>query len=349
MANRALLRIDASAAFSGGTPINLGAYASDTATPGTLPTERIPSPPSDEHMEPIGSRAPASSFAADSISADAGNVARPCRNGIEVPALEGELMESGHSPSSESHRTAEFTIGIDAVAGSSSAMPIQLSAAALQGRPGKMFVAGSGRVLESGAGAAVEKGSNLLVKLACEMFDKPLGILAVPALERKAILGYALDDEEALGYVLGDAVGYALDDKGARAVSKRAGKHLKEIKMKLSERASTARKAARKAGSCPDAAGEQARQAYLREPFDLKCDSNGQRSTRPPPPRPPKRPRSPPQPVRMTEIEATEQAFAAASSAKTECLRLFKIQADLERLLDKAEAQVEALGPAPSL
>ena len=44
----------------------------------------------------------------------------------------------------------------------------------------------------------------------------------------------------------------------------------------------------------------------------------------------------------MTEIEATEQAFAAASSAKTECLRLFKIQADLERLFDKAEAQVEA-------
>ena len=82
-------------------------------------------------------------------------------------------------------------------------------------------------------------------------------------------LGYALDNEEALGYFLGDLVDHPLEENGARSVSKRASRHVKVIKTALHEVASTARKAAKKAGTSPDEAAEAARAAYLREPFDL--------------------------------------------------------------------------------
>jgi hypothetical protein len=147
-----------------------------------------------------------------------------------------------------------------------------------------MFVAGLGP-LASGEGAAVEQANNGLIKLAAEITEEANGVLALPALKRKHVLGYSLDDEEALGYLLGDSVEYNLEPDGARKVSKRASKHLKKyIKKRLPEVASAARAQAKKAGSCPDRAAEAARTALLLEPFDLKCHLHPRRE---PPQQPP--------------------------------------------------------------
>jgi hypothetical protein len=196
--------------------------------------------------------------------------------------------------SDDSVRPADsVTESVDAT--ESAAVPgAELAADALQHRPSKMFVAGSGRVRESGEGAAAEQATNGLVKLAFGVVEKADGILALPAIERKARLGYSLDDEEAVGYLLGDAINHPLESDGARAVSKRAARQLKVITKRLPEIASTARKAARKAGSCAEKAAADAQAAYLREPFDLKCRVHPRRA----PPQPPQMPPPPPPPPR---------------------------------------------------
>ena len=219
-------------------------------------------------MELVELRALSKAFPSMPIAAEEEDTARPCPNDPGVPGLQGASMGAGQSPHSSQLKPTDSSLGQNTAI----TQPAQLTAAALQQRPTKMFVAGSGHPVESGEGAAVAKATNGLVKIAVKVIEDGGGILDTPALQRKPILGYSLDDEEALGYLLGDSVDYPLESDGARKVSKRASKHLKEhIKPQLNAVASTARKAAQKAGTCPDQAAEDARAAYLREPFDLKC------------------------------------------------------------------------------
>lgn len=186
-------------------------------------------------------------------------------------------MRVGCSPAAGRLRQVEDSSEQNAAASSTYTAAPELPATALQQRPAKMFVAGSGGPVESGEGAALENGTNRLVKLATKVIADGGGILDLPAIERKVPLGYSLDDEEALGYLLGDALDHPLEEKGARAVGKRAAKHAKVIKKTLPEKASTARRDAKKVGACPDEAAQRAQADYLSEPFDTKCHEHPKR------------------------------------------------------------------------
>ena len=101
-------------------------------------------------------------------------MARPHSDEPEVHAFQPQTEGSVCEPTVERLRPAVHTTGQQTAVGcveSAAAPAAQLTAAALQQRPAKMFVAGSGAVLESGEGAAVEKATNALVKLAFEVIE----------------------------------------------------------------------------------------------------------------------------------------------------------------------------------
>jgi hypothetical protein len=254
--------------------------------------------------------------------------ARPCSETSEVCAYRAETDGGGCSSETSRLRHVEDSTEQNTAASSTAMAAPELTATALQQRPAKMFVAGSDGPAESGEGAAVEKASNGLLKLAAEVIDSDGGVLKLPAIERKASLGYALDDEEALGYLLGDALDYQLEAVGARAVGKRAAKHVKVIKKTLPEKASAARRDARKAGTCPDVAAADTQSAYLREEFDTKCHTHPRRAPPQPPQAPPpqqrdrKRRREPEPrsefdvPSLEAQADALKTAFAGAKQAR---------------------------------
>ena len=98
-------------------------------------------------------------------------MARPHSDEPEAHAFQPQTEGSVCEPTVERLRPAVHTTGQQMAVESAAAPAAQLTAAALQQRPAKMFVAGSGAVLESGEGAAVEKATNALVKLAFEVIE----------------------------------------------------------------------------------------------------------------------------------------------------------------------------------
>ena len=101
-----------------------------------------------------------------SIFAATDNAARPLQKTLEVRGVQDTFDCSQCEPTAERLRPAESTTEQNAPEESAVAATAQLAAAALQQRPAKMFVTGSGRVFESGEGAAVKRATNGLVKIA---------------------------------------------------------------------------------------------------------------------------------------------------------------------------------------
>ena len=200
--------------------------------------------------------------------------ARPRRSAARVRHQEADCQRTCMEPADESPRPADAPVGALAPDLADPEPAGELTVAALQEHACKIFVSDAGEPVASHGPPLATESTSLLVKLALEAIRSGPGVLALPARERVSPLGYALDDEEALGYLLGDALGHPLDAQGARAVGKRAGKHYKQLKPQLSEAASRARKAARKAAhddpeSIEDAAS-LAQVSLLTREFDLK-------------------------------------------------------------------------------
>ena len=134
-----------------------------------------------------------------STSQVVGNPLNPSEIGFGPTKLRTETLGASQPPPGDAPDQTACPMGkIAAIDGG-----MELLASALQKRPSKIFIPGE-KPAVSGEGKAVDVFTNGMVRLAVEGLPKAGGILDIPALERKPILGYSLDNEEALGYFLGD-------------------------------------------------------------------------------------------------------------------------------------------------
>jgi hypothetical protein len=150
-----LQRVVTETAAGSGSPIGRFECASSITTPSTLPADCAESPPSAAHDQPRSSDVVDEALSTSPSSAAEANPARPHEIDPEVHGPQADLDGGLCVCTAGSRRPDDSGTG-SAAATESAAAPAaaELAADALQNRPAKMFVAGSGAVLESGEGAA---------------------------------------------------------------------------------------------------------------------------------------------------------------------------------------------------